>query len=559
MFLVVIAVLSIVLFPLPIYHWVRDPGWVITAVAAATVLPALIAGLGARGAVRRLDRRPDDPVIGQAYFGRCMAAVQALLLGGQVGVLTCTDWMKLCRAAPGIGGWPVVPTLLAITPFAIALVLLWIAAYPAERAIRQIALEVYLFRGKPTRPVWRLPEYVIYNLRHQFLFVLVPLMLIVLVRDVVDDLVEPSRRRWFRSAGGHDYLPDLMIGAASMLVAILAPVILRYLWTTQRLPEGPLRDKLSRLCEKLRLRCREILVWRSGGVIVNAAVMGVAGPLRYVLITDGMLEQMEDTKIEAVFGHEAGHAKRHHILFFLLFALISGCLVTIFSTRTQHLPPLQYQIAATLFAALMAFKWFFLFGWVSRRFEWQADAFGVRSLALAGLPCAQPCWVHSPGALAETRAPGSSPAPAGGRDVLASCASPLTAATLVGDPSVRERTMLRARANSTRGGAGTVADGPHAPADDDRLCTTAAHIFGTTLNEVALLNGIPPEARSWRHGSISRRSRFVQELAQDPAACRRFEQSVFRVKLAIGLLAAATALWAAWEMRLWELVGLGAT
>ena len=118
-------------------------------------------------------------------------------------------------------------------------------------------------------------------------------------------------------------------------------------------------------------------------LIVNAAVMGVVAPLRYVLITDGMLEQLEDTKIEAVFGHEAGHVKRHHILYFLLFVLISGCVVTIFSVRTQHLDSqsLQLQLLATLVGVVLLFKWAVLFGWISRRFERQADIFGVRTLA----------------------------------------------------------------------------------------------------------------------------------------------------------------------------------
>jgi STE24 endopeptidase len=156
-----------------------------------------------------------------------------------------------------------------------------------------------------------------------------------------------------------------------------------------------------------------------------------------VLITDGMLEQMDDAKIEAVFGHEAGHVKRHHILFFLLFAFISGCAVTIFSVQTFRLSRRDYalfQWLATGFGLLLAIKWGFLFGWISRRFERQADLFGVRTLALSGLPCAQPCALHTAA---------SNP---GG--------TPLTGA----------------------------------------LCSTAAHVFADALHEVALLNGIRPSA-----------------------------------------------------------------
>lgn len=90
-----------------------------------------------------------------------------------------------------------------------------------------------------------------------------------------------------------------------------------------------------------------------------------------------------------------------------------------------------------------------------------------------------------------------------------------------------------------------------------RLCQTAAHVFGETLNEVAALNGIPPEARSWRHGSISSRSRAVIKFARDPEATARFERSVVWVKRGILGVAVVCAVGAAWSLKLWTLVGLG--
>jgi len=51
--------------------------------------------------------------------------------------------------------------------------------------------------------------------------------------------------------------------------------------------------------------------------------MGLFAPLRYVMLSDGLLESMEDEKIEAVFGHEVGHVKLRHMEFFLVFAIAS--------------------------------------------------------------------------------------------------------------------------------------------------------------------------------------------------------------------------------------------
>lgn len=487
--MVVIGILAIVLTLSdygPLYPLVRARGLVFAAAAGATLLPAVAGMFISRRALRVLERYPENPSRGQAIYGRGMFLLQTLLGVCHAAVLLTTDWMRLAHEVRVIGQWPVVGGLLALVPFLLSVLLGWLVVYPADRAVRQIAVEVYLLRGKPLRPVWRLGQYLLYNLRHQVLFILVPMLLILGAADVVQ-LYEDRLQAWL----GVQFAPDVLIGAAAIVVAVGAPEILRHVWVTQRLPDGPLRDRLQSLCKRLHLRCRDILVWRSGGMIVNAAVMGVIAPLRYVLITDAMIEQMRDEQIEAVFGHEAGHVKHHHIPCFLLFALISGCMVTLFSVYAQGLPRNQYQIGLTVLGLVMLFKWGVVFGWVSRRFERQADTYGVRTLTLAGLPCELPCAIHT-----QVENPGSPPGKA--------------------------------------------------------LCATAAQLFGHALNEVAVLNGIHPEARSWRHSSIASRSRFVQTLALDPQRYRRFQRAVLGVQLAIVIAAVGIALWAAYEIRLWR-------
>jgi STE24 endopeptidase len=491
MFVVVILVLSIVLaFPAPLYRWVTDTPAVVAWAVAATLVPVAVAALAARQALRRLERFPEDPNRGQSVLTHGMRAVHGTLAIGQSGLLLCTNWLLLVARTPVVGDWPVIPALLAISPFLVSALLVWVVSYPADRAVRQIALEAFLFRGRPVQPVWSLRQYVINNVRHQILFILIPMLLIVAARDVIVIYEEPLRR-----FSGHPYTADLLLGAAAALVALIAPEILRYVWSTRRLPEGPLRDRLTQVCRKLRIRYREILVWRAGSGVVNAAVMGVVAPLRYILITDGMLEQLDDAKIEAVFGHEAGHVKRHHIFFFLLFAVITGCLVTLFSIHSRHMNSREQQMVGTLLAVALLFKWSVVFTWISRRFERQADMFGARVLALCGLPCVQPCELHRP----EHSNPG--PDPLG-----------------------------------------------------DALCSTAANVFSNTLNEVAVLNGMPPEGRSWRHGSISSRSRTLLRLAADPAAVASAERTVARIKIVITVVAVICTAWAGWELKLWELL-----
>lgn len=492
MYLVVIGVFAIVLtVDRPVWRVIDGSGPVFAAVAIATLLPVAFGLVVRRRVLALLEQRPDNPARGQFAFGRGMMILHYLLALCHGALLLGTDWLPLCRSIPLIGDWPAVPGLVALVPFLLSILLAWTILYPADRAVRQIALEVYLFRGRPLRPVWSIAQYLIYNLRHQVLFILIPMLIILAASDLADRYRDEIRR----AAGGLAYAPDLLIGVTAIAVAVIAPEILRHVWVTRRLPDGPLRDRLQLLCQRLPLRVRDILVWHSGGMIVNAAVMGVLAPVRYVLITDAMLEQMDDTKIEAVFGHEAGHVKYHHIPCFLLFALISGCLVTIFSVQTHGLSrsnEMLWQILVAALACVLAFKWAIVFGWVSRRFERQADVHAVRTLTLSGLPCAQPCRLHS----------------------------------------------------------GGHASGP--PSGRSPLCATAAHVFSQALHEVALLNGIQPEARSWRHSSIASRARFIQLLTQDPQKQRRFQRCVLTTQIAILVTALAAAIWAAHEMRLWR-------
>lgn len=502
MFLVVIGILSIILaFPRPPYLLLRDPGAILALTALATLLPPLAAWLASRRCLRALERHIEDPEIGQRLLSSGLGWTQGLLGVGHAAILLTTDLLRMCDRAPWLGKLLVAPGLLAVTPFLLSLTLVWIASYPADRAIRQIALEASLLRGAPTRPVWSLSDYLVYNLRSQVLFIFAPMFLILAARDLIE-MYEKPLARFSRSvlmpptpaganpALAYDFLPDLLLGASAGVIALLAPLFLRYVWVTRPLPQGPLRDRLLHLCLQLRMRCREILVWQSGGMIVNAAVMGVFSPLRFVLITDAMLEQMDDTRIEAVFGHEAGHVKRKHLWYFLLFAFISGCAVMVLSALRPMFSASEYQLVTGIFATGLILKWTLLFGWISRRFERQADLYGVRTLALANLPCHLPCKLHRQG---------GGPAPAG-----------------------------------------------------DPLCQSAAHIFAATLHDVAHLNGIPPEARSWRHGSIAKRSRTVVQMAQDPLATARFERMVGVIQGLILLGALAAAAVTVWQVELWR-------
>ena len=70
---------------------------------------------------------------------------------------------------------------------------------------------------------------------------------------------------------------------------------------------------------------------------------------------------------------------------------------------------------------------------------------------------------------------------------------------------------------------------------DVPLCPVGIRIFANALMNVALLNGMEPAARSWRHGSINRRIAFLEGLEGKPLAERKFQAGVVRLRVALAL------------------------
>jgi STE24 endopeptidase len=446
-----------------------------------------------------------------------------LRLGALVGLAThllATAWPAMLVEAPVIGDVPGLSQLALLVPYLLSLTALWWMTYPIEQASRfgqavqfnggvRSTTKSDGLRGatrsertparsrlegpassarasSAARPLNLTPflrplsrwRFCLFNLRHQVFVVAMPLSIIVIAyaatRDHAAWLVSLTRSKW---------APDVLLGSVAVATFIFSPLILRRVWATSRLPDGPLRRKLLGLCQRIGLRVREILVWHSDGMMVNAAVMGLFPRVRYILLSDTLLESMTDEEIEAVFGHEAGHVRHHHIPYFLLFALISMLVaagVIELLARTCRGPGaawlLSDDVIQMIGIAAIIPLWGIGFGWVSRRFERQADVFGAKCASPGGGNgvCRLPCPVH---------------------------------------------------------------DGPP-PANAQALCATGAQVFVQALQKVALLNGIPPAERSWRHSSIASRIRFLTVVGGDPMMARRFSHCVRGVKVALVLLSA---------------------
>jgi len=295
-------------------------------------------------------------------------------------------WLVLGMAAlmaSGYGQWvvagllpfriPLLAKAAVLAPFILAILIGWLLDYPYHLAVRErLAALVGEDIAPAARPYWTRREHVSYNARHHLLFIAVPVGLILLCSDVLEMYVAGALGE---PLGGTVQSAGTLTAAAG--VFLVAPAIIIRIWRTGRLAPGALRSDLEAMCEQLKLRYRDILVWRTGGIVANAGVMGLTARWRYILISDGILEKMDPPYIKAIFAHEGGHVVSHHILYSVIFGI--GSILLCISAGEVLTAALEWDIfnSTLLTLAMLAGAWAFGFGFISRRFERQSDVAGA--------------------------------------------------------------------------------------------------------------------------------------------------------------------------------------
>lgn len=378
----------------------------------------------------------------------------------------------------GIGDLILIDELLVMLPPLVALMGMWAVYYPIDRRLRDARLIADMDAGRPVHPVWTRTQFLIAQLRHQIAFIFVPLCAILAIHEALNFLAAAMERRGVTMVWYGFGIDDAMQLVGVLVIILFMPVLIRHIWDTVPLPSGSLRDRLAGMCQMHRVGYRQLLLWRTFGGMSNAAVMGIIRPLRYILLTDALLENMTEQEIEAVMAHEIAHVRKHHIFWLLAVAFASISLLTdvVNLTAPYFLPlvgeaqastsdveqvsagmrPSEVTLGLTVLVA-----WYFIFGWVSRRFERQADTFAVQHLS---------------------------------------------------------RRMIQQRD----------------PADvlEPRVEPAAAETMVNALQRVADLNHMSAAARSWRHGSIVWRQRYLRTLPGQPLDELVIDQTVGMIKLA---------------------------
>lgn len=378
-----------------------------------------------------------------------------------------------------VGNAIVLDELIVVLPVLLSWTASWWSIEPIDRRLREAALLRHIDHGLTVYPLLSRSSYVWMSFRHGVLTLLVPMLAIMSWGEIVDRFA--AARQWADSSSPS---PDprtpllQLVGVAAVFV--LMPPVLRRLWDTVRLGEGELRSRLLDMCRSCGAGVRELLVWRTNGLLVNGAAVGVLRPLRYIMLTDALLDRLAPPQIEAVAAHEMGHIRRRHMIWLATIMLASfttmiagvealqGAMIWLKVPLPDLTEDQSHTVVNVLSAGMLALG-LVVFGFVSRRFEWQADAFAVQCLSGA--------WQSG----------AKRPAPV-----------PISA------PAVEAMT--------------------------------------SALGAVSALAGVPRRRFAWRHGSIASRQRKLHALLGTNANELPIDRSVTRIKwTAITLGGAATA------------------
>ena len=502
--------------------WQQPPGF-----ANAPLLSAALTWLGvaavalesfwaARRVRRGLERDPSARDRLAARYERWRFWRQFLLMAVYALSIYAFSWGWAVGRFWNWGGEAALPLpgvkVLTLAPFFVGLLLSWVFAYDADRALYVAAsrppdaltgafLDVSQSTSAaaldPARDFGGRWSYVTFQGRQKLALVFLPVLLLIVQQEISLQIPDNVQGNWSTLLS--------VLGVCGVLAVLLTlPWMVRLALGLRPLPAGPVRDRLLAAARRLRFKCSDLLLWDTRGSMANAMVMGVLPWPRYVIFTDRFLEEFSGDEVEAVFGHEVGHVKHRHMLFYLGFLMLSLAVLGygFYAVVPPPLPGAGAGATPSLMAILYGLPvtdvWmlpaavgllayiFAVFGFLSRRCERQADVYGCRAVS-----CGRPeCAGHD-----------------GGAEL-----TPQTAA----------------------------------------LCPTGVRTFICALEKVAQVNGIsrdrPGFLQSWQHGSIARRVAFLHGLIGDPAAERRFQRRVALTKwgLVVVLGAVLAALLVVW-------------
>jgi len=276
---------------------------------------------------------------------------------------------------PPFAGSPSLTALLFIGLFIGYLSIIWTGAYKPYETLFQTRLSKR--------------SYVLSNISFS-LPVILPWLMISAGVDIINILPFSVPKRLLATREGQVIFFSFFLGA----LVVIAPSLIKFFWQCRPLPQGPKRRRIEAICENAKLKYNNILKWPIfEGKLLTAGVMGLIKRFRYILVTESLLQILNDDEIDAVMAHEIGHIKKKHLVFYLIFFL--GFIVLSYAAFDLILYAILYsnlsfpilrdirfeQAALTsilltvAMAAILLIYFRYVFGYFMRNCERQADLY----------------------------------------------------------------------------------------------------------------------------------------------------------------------------------------
>lgn len=185
----------------------------------------------------------------------------------------------------------------------------------------------------------------------------------------------------------------LILLAIMLLFFLLFPPVILKIWGCKRVAHGSLAF-LTEFLEKENFSFRGIYLWPIyEGKLYTAGIIGPLPWLRYILITESLLNVLNPLELKSVMAHEVAHARLRHMWLYLVILLVfmgvlynsyeyllyflsKISLVVDISIDERIFRHLEYISVSFMIVLIFCFLRY-IFGYFMRNFERQADLYGA--------------------------------------------------------------------------------------------------------------------------------------------------------------------------------------
>jgi Zn-dependent protease with chaperone function len=260
-----------------------------------------------------------------------------------------------------LGHWILIDEALIVAPMLCSLIVSWAIFF--EQTSHDIP---------PERRFTEMKNYVGLRCRVYLLMVLIPIAIVVLIKDLWPLLSQLSPA-----------FAGLVAVSAIIAMLLVMPLLVRLMWTNRPITEIEGRESLLQLCKNHGLAVKDIHVWDTNHQIVNALVAGLVPRFRILMVSDLLLHSFPQHELQAILRHEAGHIRLRHLqtrIGFILLPALAMLAIEMDPNQTFNNWAADFGIttSAGLLLGLVFFAYVIIVTtWLSRNMEFEADLYAI--------------------------------------------------------------------------------------------------------------------------------------------------------------------------------------